>query len=67
MTEAGQERDEFKHKNEEFDHQRAALLNKVEDEADSRASAAPRRSAEGVGHPAHQVAGGVEKRTPELE
>jgi F-type H+-transporting ATPase subunit b len=33
MTEAGQERDEFKRKNEEFDHQRAALLNKVEDEA----------------------------------
>ncbi|MDH3503673.1 MAG: F0F1 ATP synthase subunit delta [Nitrospirota bacterium] len=32
-TEAGQERDEFTRKNEEFDQQRAALLKKAEDEA----------------------------------
>jgi F-type H+-transporting ATPase subunit b len=33
MAEAGQERDEFKHKNEEFNQQRAALLNNATDEA----------------------------------
>lgn len=33
MAEAGQERDEFQRKNEEFDQQRAALLTKAEDEA----------------------------------
>lgn len=33
MAEAGQERDEFKRKNEEFDQQRNTLLNKVEEEA----------------------------------
>jgi F-type H+-transporting ATPase subunit b len=32
-AEAKKERDEFRHKNEEFDQQRAALLNKVTDEA----------------------------------
>ena len=32
-TEAQKERDEFQHKNEEFDQQRAALLNKAADEA----------------------------------
>lgn len=33
MAEAGQERDEYKRKNEEFDQQRAALLNNAEAEA----------------------------------
>src|SRR5450631_4660557 len=32
-AEAQKERDEFQHKNEEFDQQRAALLNKATDEA----------------------------------
>jgi F-type H+-transporting ATPase subunit b len=32
MAEAGQERDEFKRKNEEFDQQRAAMLSNAEDE-----------------------------------
>ena len=34
-AEAQQERDEFSHKNEAFDHQRAALLTKTTDEADA--------------------------------
>jgi F-type H+-transporting ATPase subunit b len=46
-TEAEKERDEFQHKNEEFDEQRAALLSKATDEAKSRKSAAPRGSAAG--------------------
>ena len=41
------ERDEFQHKNEEFDEQRAALLSKATDEAQGRAPAAPRRGAQG--------------------
>src|ERR1700678_2549050 len=32
-TEAAKERDEFQHKNQEFDQQRAALLSKATDEA----------------------------------
>jgi F-type H+-transporting ATPase subunit b len=35
MAEAQKERDEFKHKNEEFNQQRAALLSKATDEAQS--------------------------------
>src|SRR5471032_998726 len=34
-SEAQKERDEFQHKNEEFDQQRAALLNKATDEANA--------------------------------
>src|ERR1019366_5051358 len=34
-TEAQQERDEFSHKNEEFDKQRAALLRKATDDANA--------------------------------
>ena len=33
MAEAQKERDEFQHKNEEFDQQRAALMNKATEEA----------------------------------
>ena len=33
MAEAGQERDEFRRKNEELNQQRSSLLNKAEDEA----------------------------------
>ena len=46
-AEAQKERDEFQHKNAEFDQQRAALLSKATDEAQGRTSAAARRSAEG--------------------
>ena len=35
-AEAQKERDEFKQKNEEFDQQRAALMSKATDEAQSR-------------------------------
>ena len=45
-AEAQKEHDEFQHKNAEFDQQRAALLSK-DRRGGGRASAAPRRSAQG--------------------
>ena len=62
-AEAQKERDEFQHKNEAFDQQRAALLSKATDEAESRTPAAPRRSAKGGRRVACQTPGGVAKRT----
>ena len=56
-AEAQKERDDFQHKNEEFEQQRGALLSKANGRSQSRTSAAPRRSAEGVGRLARQAAG----------
>ena len=66
-AEARQERDEFNRKNKEFDKQRTALLTKAEDEATAERQRLLDRRTEGVRHLARQVAGGIEKRTPEIE
>ena len=50
-AEAQRERDEFQHKNEAFDQQRAALLSKATRGGERRTSAAPRRSAGGGRRP----------------
>jgi len=65
-AEAQKERDEFQHKNEEFDQQRAALLTKATG-GESRTSAAPGRSTEGGRCLECQAAGNAEKRRPKPE
>ena len=60
-AEAQKERDDFQHKNEEFEQQRAALLSQSEGRGESRTSAAPRRSAEGGGRPRAKRAGRLAK------
>ena len=45
-AEAQKEKDEFRHKNEELDQQRAALLNKAKDEATAERQQASGRSPE---------------------
>ena len=62
-AEAQKERDEFQHKNEEFDQQRAALLSKATDEAKAEAPAAPRRSAEGGRRLERQATGSAAEAT----
>ena len=64
-AEAQKERDEFQHKNEEFDQQRAALLSKATDRGAGRTRAAPRRSAAGRRGFEFKTAGSDEKRTTE--
>jgi F-type H+-transporting ATPase subunit b len=66
-AEAQKERDEFQHKNEEFDQQRAALLEQGDGRGKSRTSAAPRRSAEGGRRLACQTRGRIETRTAESQ
>ena len=61
-AEAEKERDEFQHKNEEFDRQRAALLSKADGGGESRTSAAPRRSAAGRRRLEREATGNAEKR-----
>ncbi|MCK7510100.1 MAG: hypothetical protein MZV70_42750 [Desulfobacterales bacterium] len=54
-AEARKERDEFQHKNEEFDQQRAAAPEQGEGRGRSRTSAPARRSAAGGRRPARQA------------
>ena len=61
-AEAEKERDEFQHKNEEFDQQRAALLIKATERGESRTPAAPWRSAAGGRRPEREATGNAEKR-----
>ena len=64
-AEAQKERDEFQHKNEEFDQQRAALLSKATDEAQAerqRLLDEARKAADGL---ECKTAGNAEKRRTE--
>jgi F-type H+-transporting ATPase subunit b len=61
-AEAQKERDEFQHKNEEFDQQRAALLSQSDEEAQAqreRLLDEARQAADGI---EFKTAGSVEKR-----
>ena len=63
-AEAQKERDEFQHKNEEFDQQRAALLSKATDEAKAERQRLLDEARQGGRRLERQAAGGAEKRSP---
>ena len=61
-AEAKKERDEFQHKNEEFDQQRAALLTKATDEAKAERQRLLDEARQGGRRLERQATGNAEKR-----